>query len=168
MNAITRRPLMSNYETRERTLSSPEIDSAVLLSRISGAIATVEHAIESEKGPGASALAGLGAVTFSNSTVNLGTIHGDMHNSIQIIENRGQEQLARLIADLIARIPTAHLSAPDRDDAVDLAEALAREVAAHPAGRLSAGARAVVSVLGPILTRSAELAQIWQAIQPLL
>lgn len=88
--------------------------------------------------------------------MNLGTVHGDMRASIQIIENRGQEQLARLLADLVARIPTTPLADPEKDDAVQLARTFAQEVATHPPGRLSAAARAVGSALGPILTRSAE------------
>ena len=167
-NAVTRRPLISNYETRGRTWSNPEIDSTVLRSRIGGAIATVEHVLDqfSERAPAPSPLAGLGAVTFSNSTVNLGTIHGDMRTSIQVIQDRGQEQLARLLADLVAQIAASRLSAPEKDDATQLAGTLAREVAAQPAGKLSAAVRPVASALGSILTRSAELVQIWQAIQP--
>ena len=165
--AIKQRSLMTNYATRERALSKPEIDHTILRSRVGGAIAFIENLLDRGDAPARPAT-GFGPITITGSSVNLGTVHGDMRTSIQVMENRGQEQLARLLADLVAQIAASRLSAPEKDDAAQLVETLAREVATKPAGKLSAAVRPVASALGSILTRSAELAQIWQALQPFL
>ncbi len=165
--AITQREVQKNYLTRERGVLPPSIDRTVLMSAVGGAIASIEDILDQDKKP-ARAAPGFGPVTITNSNVNLGTIHGDMRASIQIIESRGQEQLARLLADLVAQIAASRLPATEKDDAAQLVGTLAREVASQPAGKLSAAVRPVASALGSILTRSAEFAQIWQAIQPYL
>lgn len=165
--AITQREVQTNYLTGDRALLPPQIDRTVLMSAVGGAIAFIEDILEHDKRP-APAAARFGPVTITNSNVNLGTIHGDMRAAIQVMESRGQEQLARLLADLVAQIAASQMSAPEKDDAAQLAGTLAREVAAQPAGKLSAAVRPVASALGSILTRSAELAQIWQALQPFL
>ncbi|MCI0459624.1 MAG: hypothetical protein L0Z62_21960 [Gemmataceae bacterium] len=108
----------------------------------------------------------VGMVGGSAGVVNLGTILGNVRGSVRNLEQSGQAELARLLSQVIERLPGAHLSDPEKDEAADLTKALADE-AAKP-GRLSAVGRATAQALGQILTRSAELAQIWQAIEPSL
>lgn len=99
--------------------------------------------------------------------INFGTVYGDVRSSVVHLEQTGHAELAALLTRLIEKLPAAGLSDPERDDAAQLTRALADEAAKTARGsRLSAVGRATAQALGSILTRSAELAQIWQAIEP--
>ena len=78
----------------------------------------------------------------------------------------GRGELAALLAQVLEKLPAARLSESEKDDAAQLTRALTQE-AAKP-GKLSAVGRATATALGHLLTRSAELARVWQAIEPLV
>ena len=100
----------------------------------------------------------------SAGVINFGTILGDARGSVTQLQQSGQDALARLLGQVIEKLPGTRLSDPEKDDAAHLTKALADE--ASKPGKLSALGRAAGQTLGAILTRSAELAQIWEAIKP--
>ena len=100
--------------------------------------------------------------------VNFGTVFGEVRGTVVLLEQSGQRELARLLSEVVARLPAAKLSEPEKDDAAHLTQTLAEEASKRGTGRLSAVGRATATALGQILTRSADLAQIWQAIEPYL
>jgi len=102
--------------------------------------------------------------------VNLGTVHGGMNVSVRVLQDSGQGQLASLFAQLLEKIPTAaNLQAGEIEEAAELAQGLAEETARRPSGgRLSAIGKAAATALGHIVTKSADLVRIWEAIEKVL
>jgi hypothetical protein len=69
-----------------------------------------------------------------------------------------------MLGPLVEKVRATALSEVEKDDATELARALALE-AAKP-GKLSAVGRATATALGQIVTRAPELVPLWQAIVP--
>jgi hypothetical protein len=111
-------------------------------------------------------------LSISNSvvgSVNLGAVLGDLKVSVNALQLGGQSELADLVKQLVDRIPTAvALSPGQRREALELTRTLSEEMQKEPERRATATIRTVAPVLGSLLTRAAELAAIWQAIQPYL
>lgn len=97
--------------------------------------------------------------------LNLGLILGGARGSVTQLQQSGNAaDLARLLGQLIDKLPEAGLSTGDTEEAAHLTKAIADE--ARRPGRLSAIGRAGAQALGSIVTRSSELAQIWDSIKP--
>ncbi len=76
----------------------------------------------------------------------------------------GARELVALLKPLVEKVRATALSEVEKDDATELARALALE-ASRP-GALSAVGRATAAALGQIVTRAPELVPLWQAIVP--
>jgi hypothetical protein len=101
--------------------------------------------------------------------LNLGHVMGSLQASVTALSEGGQADLAALLRDLVERIPGAsELSSHERQMALELTSTLSEELRKEPERRFGATIRAVASALGPIVTRTAELAAIWEAIKPYL
>jgi hypothetical protein len=102
--------------------------------------------------------------------VNLGTVHGGMNVSLKVLQESGEGQLAALFAQLLEKLPAARdLLAAQKEEVAELAQGLAEETARRPSGgRLSVMGKAAARMLGEIVTKSADLASIWEAIKQLL
>ncbi len=105
-------------------------------------------------------------IAGSVGVVNLGTILGDARGSVTHLQDSGQTELANVLRQLIETLPATQLSVDEKGEVAELTKALADE--ASKPGRLSTLGRVAGQALGAILTRSAELGQIWESLKSYL
>jgi hypothetical protein len=93
-----------------------------------------------------------------------------MNVSLKVLQESGQEHLAALFSQLLEKLPAARdLLAAQKEEAAELVQGLAEETARRPSGgRFSAMGKSAARVLEEIVTKSADLASIWEAIKQLL
>lgn len=110
-------------------------------------------------------------VNIKDSTVaglNLGTVMGDLNAAVQSIHEAGNAQLAKILKDLIERVAADADLGEERRDAIESLTVISEEAALPADQRRPGMVRRLMSGLGPLLTRTAELAQIWQVAGPMI
>lgn len=102
-------------------------------------------------------------------SLNLAPVLGNLEVSVSALQNKGQDDLARAIKDLVERLPhTAELSPDERREALELTSSLSEEMNKEPNRRAGATINTIASALDALLTRASQLAAIWQTIQGFL
>jgi hypothetical protein len=97
--------------------------------------------------------------------LNTGTVIGDLKATVSTLHQGGQADLARLMEQLVdGLVKTKHLADRERGQALELARAMAEEVAKPAEHRSLTVIETVASRLGTIVAKAADLASIWRAI----
>jgi hypothetical protein len=102
-------------------------------------------------------------------SVNLAPVLGSLEVSVSALQRGGQDDLARVIKDLVEKIPQSTELTPDeRRNALELTNSLSEEMNKEPNRRAKATISAILSGLDALLARASQLAALWQIIQGFL
>jgi hypothetical protein len=97
--------------------------------------------------------------------LNMGTVIGDLRASVSALQQGGQAELARLMDRLVdALTKSRELSEGERNQALELARAMADEIAKSAERRSGTVIETVATRLATIVSKAADLAPIWRAI----
>lgn len=108
---------------------------------------------------------------ISNSTIanlNLGTVMGDLTASVQVLNQQGQNDLAREIQALTEALASADIGNDQRRDLLEHLSVVSKEVALPPDQRKLAPLRLSINALQQGLTIAGQLVALWQPIEHIL
>jgi hypothetical protein len=108
-------------------------------------------------------------INIQESTVgalNLGNVMGDLRATVVSLHDAGNAELATILKDLIERVAAAAELGDERREIIESLTVVA-EQATLPEDRRKPGmVRKLMTGFGPVLSRIAELAQVWEAAGP--